>query len=613
MKIPKPMLPTLSSGLPQGTDWIYEIKYDGFRALFYIDHDSYQLISRNGLSLASQFPEVNEAAQYMQDVWNDQLPLLFDGELCILDSPYKANFEEIQLRGRLKNEDKIKKKMNEKQAHFCIFDLVVIRGENVSIRSFTERKCLLQELFTTAGLPLEIQPGSDIFIQYIKVFENPEEVWKLAERFDAEGVIAKKTTSKWEEGKRTTHWIKVKNWKEGTFFITAYEVKNGFFHVGVMRGSEVYPMGLVSHGFSSEEREALLSVIKTNKVKETSAFIYVEPSICLDVAFLELYKEQLRQPSFKQFRFDVKWEDCTWEKLQRDRMNFPDDVTITHPDKPLWPKRKIDKQSYLYYLQGVAAYLLPFLENRLLTVIRYPHGMLGEAFYQKNCPEYAPDFVQTSMSEGINYVICNNLETLVWLGNQLSFEFHIPFQTIQSMGPSEIVFDLDPPGRDYFPLATKAALMMKEVFDGLKLQTFVKTSGNKGLQIYIPLPENTFSYDETKIFTEFMAHYLITKDPESFTIERLKKNRGNKLYVDYIQHAEGKTIISPYSTRGNADALVATPLYWEEVTEKLSPEQFPQDIIMNRIKQVGNPFQHYFEAKKNQPFQEIVDFLAQAK
>jgi bifunctional non-homologous end joining protein LigD len=403
----------------------------------------------------------------------------------------------------------------------------------------------------------------------------------------------------------------VKNWKEGSFFVTAYEKKNGFFHVGVLREGEIFSIGLVSHGFSSEEREALIQVIKANQSNETSEFVYVEPSICVDLLFLELYKEQIRQPSFKRFRFDLRSDECTWEKLQQGLHLLPEEVTITHPDKPLWPKRNIDKQTYLFYIRSIAPYLLPFLENRLLTVIRYPHGMLGDPFYQKNCPDYAPDFIKTSLSEGINYIVCNNIETLTWLGNQLAFEFHIPFQTIHSTGPSEIVFDLDPPSRDYFSLAVEAALIMKEVFDGLNLQSFVKTSGNKGLQIYLPLPEHTFTYDDTRKFTEFIAHFLINKAPDSFTIERLKKNRGNKLYVDYIQHAEGKTIISPYSARGNEDGLVATPLYWEEVVESLSPEQFPLNIIVERLKRIGDPFQDYFKVKETQPFQDILAFLTQ--
>jgi bifunctional non-homologous end joining protein LigD len=613
MKIPKPMLPTLTFDFPKGDDWVYEIKYDGFRALFYIDEHTFSLMSRNGNSLSDQFPEAEQSLTFIREVWKDELPLLFDGELCILDSAYKANFEEIQLRGRLKSADKIRSSANQKRAHYCIFDLLLIQNRSIANERYNERKKQLRELFIKAGLPLDVSPLSPTFIQYIKTFTKQEEAWKIAERYTAEGVIVKQKGSKWEEGKRTTGWYKVKNWRSGIFFVTAFEKKNGYFHVGVMREEIPFTVGLVSHGFSSEEREALLGVIKSNKSGENDDFIFVEPSICVELTFLELYKEGLRQPNFKRFRFDLKWEDCTWEKLQEGLHPLPEEVTVTHPDKPLWPKRKIDKQSYLYYLRDIAPYLMPFLENRLLTVIRYPHGMLGDPFYQKNKPDYAPDFIQTQMSEGINYIVCNNLETLTWLGNQLAFEFHIPFQTIKAKGPSEIVFDLDPPSRDYFHLAIKAALMMKEVFDGLKLLSFIKTSGNKGLQVYIPLPENTFSYDDTRKFTEFMAHYLITKEPDYFTIERLKKNRGNKLYVDYIQHAEGKTIISPYSARGNEDALVATPLFWEEVTEELSPLQFPLDSIMDRINKVGDPFQSYFSAKQNQPFHDILTFLTQAK
>lgn len=613
MNTPKPMLPTLSYTLPINKDWNYEIKYDGFRALLYVDDETYHLTSRNGLSFTFQFPEIEQAVRFIREVWTENLPLLFDGELCILDSPYKANFEKIQLRGRLKNTKKIVETMNEKSSHFCIFDLLLLSGIQINNDTYKSRKFKLKELFTRVGLPLEIEPNSPSFIQYIRNYESFEEIWKIAERFDSEGVIAKEITSKWEEGKRTTKWIKMKNWKEGTFFITSYEIKNGYFHVGVLRNKKVFPIGLVSHGFTSEEREALLTIMKSNKLKTTNNFIYVEPSICLDLYFLELYKDQLRQPRFKQFRFDLTWDDCTWEKLQLVNTNFPREVTITNPTKPLWPKKNIDKQMYLLYLSNIAPYLLPFLENRLLTVIRFPHGMQGEAFYQKNCPDYAPHFINTVKSEGINYIVCNNFDTLAWLGNQLAFEFHIPFQTIYSKSPSEIVFDLDPPSRDYFHLAVKAALVIKKIFDDLKLQSFIKTSGNKGLQIYLPLPEDTFSYEETRLFTEFIANFLISTDPESFTIERLKKNRGKKLYIDYLQHAEGKTIISPYSPRGNEDGLVATPLHWDEVVEGLSPEQFTLDTIIDRIKKNGNPFLDYFKVKETQPFHDILNYLISEK
>ncbi|HET7580335.1 MAG TPA: non-homologous end-joining DNA ligase [Bacillales bacterium] len=286
-------------------------------------------------------------------------------------------------------------------------------------------------------------------------------------------------------------------------------------------------------------------------------------------------------------------------------------VDITHPDKPLWPDKDINKIHYLQYLREVSEFMLPFLRERDLTVIRYPHGVEGEKFFQKNCPEYAPDFVRTHQTHDIEYIVCSDLATLMWLGNQLAFEMHVPFQTIHSTGPSEIVLDLDPPSREKFELAIEAALIIKDILNRLHLISFVKTSGNKGLQVYIPLPENAFSYEDTRKFTHFIADYLTEKEPKWFTTERLKKNRGGRLYVDYLQHAEGKTIVAPYSVRGNEEALVATPLEWHEVTRDLRPEQFPMDVIQERLRQKGCPFQAFWEAKQNQPFEPVLRWLAE--
>ncbi|MGO4886505.1 non-homologous end-joining DNA ligase [Anaerobacillus sp. MEB173] len=284
-------------------------------------------------------------------------------------------------------------------------------------------------------------------------------------------------------------------------------------------------------------------------------------------------------------------------------------LTITSMSKPLWPKIGIKKIDYLQYLIKISNYMLPFLANRLLTVIRYPHGAKSEAFYQKNCPDYAPDFINTHIHDDINYIICSDLPTLIWLGNQLAFEYHVPFQTVHSMKPTEIVFDLDPPSQNEFHLAIEAALILKDILDKLKLHSFVKTSGNKGLQLYIPLPDHTYTYDQTRQFTAFIANYLTSKEPKWFTTERLKVKRDKRLYVDYIQHAEGKTIIAPYSIRGNEEALAATPLFWDEVGEQLHPSQFPMTTIVNRLETKGNPFANFFDVKEQQNFDYVLQWL----
>ncbi|MCF6136793.1 non-homologous end-joining DNA ligase [Pseudalkalibacillus berkeleyi] len=284
-------------------------------------------------------------------------------------------------------------------------------------------------------------------------------------------------------------------------------------------------------------------------------------------------------------------------------------IQVTSLDKLLYPEKDINKQAYLHYLIEVHKRMLPFLNNRYLTVKRYPHGMYDDYFYQKNCPDYAPDFIQTKVHEKINYIVCNDLETLIWLGNQLSLEFHIPFNKMGSSSPSEIVFDLDPPSRDHFALAVQAGLEIKKILDRFDLTGFIKTSGNKGLQIYIPIPEDQFVYEETRVFTKFIADYLVTQFPDNFTIERLKENRGSKCYIDFLQHAEGKTIIAPYSLRGNDDALVATPLYWDEVDERLKPEMFSISDVLKRIKTKGCPFSEMDSIRSTQPLRRILDGL----
>ncbi|WP_160920135.1 non-homologous end-joining DNA ligase [Pseudalkalibacillus hwajinpoensis] len=284
------------------------------------------------------------------------------------------------------------------------------------------------------------------------------------------------------------------------------------------------------------------------------------------------------------------------------------ELTITNAEKLLW--KGVTKADYLNYLARISPLILPFLHNKPLTVIRYPDGINGEAFYQRNCPEYAPDFIKTVEHHDNNYIICSDLPSLLWLGNQAAIEFHIPFSTYQTEKPSEIVFDLDPPSNQAFHLAVLAAKQIKDNLDRLHLTGFLKLSGNKGLQIHIPLPIDTFTYEQTKLFTAFMAKFLVETNPNLFTIERLKKNRNERLYIDYVQHASGKTIIAPYSPRGNAEGLVAAPIEWNELKDGLTPTDFPMERVLKRKL---TPFRDYEKARDQQPFKEILDWLLTKK
>ncbi|OAS86730.1 ATP-dependent DNA ligase [Metabacillus litoralis] len=606
----KPMLPTLHSEIPKGADWVYETKYDGFRAILTITNQTFDIISRNEKPLNHTFPEILAEIQQLHQKLEPFLPLTLDGEIVYLTSKHFSDFEQLQIRGRLKNKEKISEAATQFPCRYLAFDLLEFNGKSIQNEPLVTRKEQLQKLFKALNLKPIVDPSLSNLLQYVPYTPQYTDLWKEMRLDDGEGIIAKQLKSKWESGVRTKQWLKVKNYKHASLFISGYDKQNGYFHVAVLKSEEIIQVGVFSHGISSEEREALIKIVKENKRSETPSFVEIDPAIVVELQFLSLYKEQLREPSFSSFRFDKHPGECTWDQLLLSTAPIHEEVIFTHPDKPLWETMDIKKEQFLSYLYQISPLMLPFLKNRLLTVIRFPHGMFGEAFYQKNRPDYTPSFIKTKKHEDIEYIICNDLSTLLWLGNQLAFEYHIPFQTIDTEYPTEIVFDLDPPSKEYFSLAIKAATEMKKIFDQFGLKTFPKLSGNKGLQIHIPLSKNSLSYDETRVFTAFIAEFLVTSFPDDFTIERMKKNRGNRLYVDYIQHAEGKTIIAPYSLRGKKEgAYIAAPLDWSEVNDSLSVDQFTIENVLKRANSIGCPFHEYFSSPQDETLQTLIKGL----
>ena len=604
----KPMLPTLTFHIPTGPEWIFEPKMDGFRTILKIDQ-TLEMISRNGKDLLFQFPEAQTFFKLEKEKLKAYTPIIFDGELVILENEWRCDFQNLQIRGKLRSKEKIEKASKRNPVHLMVFDLLMIKGKAIHHEPYEKRKKILEKLFKTFKWPLKPTPLSEQFLQFLPGEKKFSDLWKNIRTYGGEGIVAKLKSGKWEEGKRTTEWLKFKNWRKAHCFITKLEKRNGFFHLGVYDGQKVVPVGLFKHGLEKEEYEALVKVLKTTAIKEDEVFLYVEPALCVEINCLAFFNGVLREPFFSRFLFDQDPKGCTLVNLELRCAPVP--VEISHPEKPLWPEKGITKADYIYYLKKVFPYMIPFLRNRSLTVIRYPHGILGEAFFQKNCPDYAPDFVETFEEDGINAIVTNSLETLLWLGNQLAIEFHIPFSTVANPNPVEIVIDLDPPTKREFPWAKEAAqIIYDDILKPLGLIGFIKVSGKRGIQIHIPLIENTYvSWEDCRRFTAFVAEYLLSKHPNHFTTERMKQSRGHKLYIDYIQHAKGKTIICPYSLRGNPSAGVAAPIYWEELETIEKADQFSMQDVLDRLKNQGDPFQAYFSVKNIPSFLEILNFL----
>ncbi|WP_338469522.1 DNA ligase D [Niallia sp. XMNu-256] len=621
-----PFEPVASEFIPVGSDWIYQIKWDGVRIITYYDGENISLFNRKLNERTFHYPEItSHIAEYFKGK-----SVIFDGEVIALDKNGKPSFHEVMRRDGLRNLDKVRLVKDEVPIYYMIFDILYFNGNWINERPLKDRLAIIESCVT---------PNKNI--QIVPSQHDGDGLWKVVEEYQLEGMVCKNLNSPYRLDGKDNSWQKVKNYHDLIAVIAGVTYRAGTVN-SVLLGlydddKKLWYIGHCGTGKMTGKDWKDLT-IQTDSLKIDAKPFYndpermkgvqwIRPQITVKVQFIEWPEGRtLRQPSLqaittipasecklpqKKSEMTTKTKTRTKPKVKKKVPLRKLEMEITHPEKPLWENPSVNKKKYLSFLQGIYPYIKPFLTDRLLTVIRYPHGMFGEPFYQKNCPEYAPNFVDTFESEGINYIVCNNEETFLWLGNQLAFEYHIPFKTIHSIGtPSEIVFDLDPPpSKNAFSLAIKAAIMIKEVLDRLNLISFVKTSGNKGLQVYIPLPESRYTFDDTRLFTSFIANYLTTQDPDSFTTERMKKNRGGRLYVDYVQHAEGKTIIAPYSPRGTQKATVATPLYWTEVNESLKIESFQIPTLFDRLKTKGDPFADYFPAKKRQNFDPVLQFL----
>ncbi len=277
-------------------------------------------------------------------------------------------------------------------------------------------------------------------------------------------------------------------------------------------------------------------------------------------------------------------------------------IAITNPDKLLWPEMGISKEIYLQKLAALSPYLLRYCQNRLLTVIRYPHGVPGMSFYQKNAPEPLPSFVKTATHENITYIMLQGLPELLWLGNLAALEFHPSLHYAGSELPCEWMIDLDP-SREVEPRIMEATAIVGDVLRTLGLNSVPKTSGATGVQIIVPIHPGV-TFDGLRRIGHFVGRFVTEKHPELFTLERLKKNRGDRIYFDYLQHYGGKTLAAPYTPRARPLATVSTPLLWREVEQNVSPTDFHLLNIEERLGSKGDLIQKV-------PAQPVEDIISQ--
>lgn len=595
------MQPILTSVPPEGSDWRYEVKYDGFRCLFRIDESGVTLTSRNGQTLTNQFPEITAFAARCFQHMKDRFPITLDGELVYLINPYRADFEHLQIRGRLKRTEAIESTADRRPCRFLAFDLLVLEGAGTVSLPYVKRKRALSKLFKEANLPACPHHLAEEAIQYIPEHTDFDALWEKVVRHDGEGIVAKRASSGWAENKRSPDWQKYKHMKTAHVLLTGFNPKNGYVTASVLKGGIAVPIASVSHGMQAEEKNAVRTIMETHGKKQKSGEYTLEPSICMTVQYLTILQDTLREVSFVSFQFEMDWTECTYQQLILHSKTLPPKLQFTSLDKIVFKKREKTKADFLSYMVKMSDFLMPFLKDRAVTVIRYPHGAPGESFFKKTNRTTRRTLSQACLTGATSTSYAAAYRHFYgWL---ISWRLNFTFRFRQCiLKGAEIVIDLDPPSRNDFPMAVEAAHVLKQLFDSFSITSFPKLSGNKGIQLYIPLSPEAFTYEETRAFTMLIADYCVRTRPDLFTTERFIKNRNGRLYLDYLQHAEGKTIIAPYSTRGNELGTVAAPLYWSEVNSSLTPDDYTIDTVVNRVRTEGDPFYDFYRNPQDGAF-----------
>jgi bifunctional non-homologous end joining protein LigD len=577
-RLSPPMLATLvDAAPPDPASWRLEVKYDGFRALAGLAGGRVALWSRNGLDLATRFPQV---ARALAEVVVGEA--VVDGEICALDARGRPRFELLQ-RGAGTG------------VVYYAFDLLWLDGEDLRPRPLEARRDLLVSLLGNA--PEGVALSEEL--------EGPA-ARALAEaaRRGQEGVILKLKGSPYE-ARRTKTWLKLKAVLGQEVAIVGYEPLTGAprqvgaLIVAIADGGKLRHAGKVGTGFTAAVRRDLLRLLEPDRVEKPALegaprlrdAVWVEPRRVAQVQFTEWTADgKLRHPSFQGLRPDKTPLECV-----RERPEAPAPlVTLSTPDRLLYPADGITKRRVADYYAAVAAPLLRALADRPLALEHWPKGIDEPSWFQQNLGAEAEpwmDLVETPTRTGrrVRHLIASRPETLTWLAQMSALTIHMWSSRRGSLdSPDWIVFDLDPAEGRGVDQAIEPARALHRLLDELKLPSVVKTSGKRGLHILVPVAPGT-THKEAADWGCRVADALAGELPE-VTTRRAKSGRHGRLYLDCLQNGYGKTLVAPYSLRGVPGAPVSTPLAWDEVTPRLDPSRFRLETLPARLARVGDLF-----------------------
>jgi bifunctional non-homologous end joining protein LigD len=604
-KVYAPMLATLVKELPRGDDWLFEVKWDGYRAVSYVSGGEVEMRSRRGNDFTEKFQRVaREIPKAMKTP-----DCVIDGEVCALDENGRASFSEMQQLGPTTS------------LVYYVYDLLEVDGNPIVDLPIEERRARLEDLLDRRNKTVRLS----------EFFDDGEALLAAAQEQGLEGVVAKRIGSRYLLGKRTRDWEKVKTHGDQELVIAGYtggqgrrSGRFGSLVLGYWQGDELVYAGNVGTGFSEDEIDRLLAKLKPLE-RDTPSFrevpkmpkvrkgdvVWVEPELVAQVEFTEwTHDGHLRAPVYKGLREDKSAEEVVMEAptpIEPEIRKGSRTLKLSNLDKPFWPEEGITKGDLLAYYRDVAAVLVPHLRDRPFTMKRYPDGWQGNFFFQKDAPKHMPEWIKTAefpatsrdsrQKRMIRYPLANDELALLWMVNMGCIDMNAWYSRVDKPErPDWVLFDLDPSPDVGFKETVEVALLVKQALDALELASFPKTSGADGIHILVPIARR-HTYDDTRQFSEIIARALARTHRGLVTTEWAKAKRRGVL-IDSNQNGEGKTIASVYSVRPKAGAPVSTPLRWEEVNEKLDPADFTMELIRERITRDGDLYEGVLTTKQ---------------
>lgn len=619
-----PMLCTLVEEPFDKSDWLFEIKWDGYRAIASKHKKDIELYSRNSLDFSEKYPPVVEALNALEH------DVILDGEIVVVDDNGVPHFEWLQSW----------RKVPEGTLYYQAFDILWCNGRDVRSMPLVQRKALLKAILPRGSV---LRYSDHIEAKGVDLFHQ-------IQQRGLEGIVAKEANSSYDENIRGAHWLKIKTHLRQEVVIGGFTEPRGSrdylgaLIVGVYKNGELQYVGHSGGGIADEKRRELRA--KLDKLeRKTSPFAvepkpnapvhWVRPELVCEMSFSEWTKEgYMRQPKFEGMREDkkptsVKRENPKHVKISTDKRTIKTErvseqgaseapsvshentlgdpavpgsdaakstssrVEFTHLDKIFFPKPKYTKGDLIHYYESVADYILPYLKDRPLSLLRQPGGVNDHGFFQKNnehLPDWVPsvDIFSESNNANLHWIVGGKLETLQYIVQLGSIEVNPWNSRIQHLDkPDWLVVDLDPEGTITFEDVIAVAKTVHEVCSELKIDAHPKTSGKTGIHIYIPL-DAKYDYEQAKNFAHLLVIEVNKRQPKITSLERMPVKRKNKIYLDFLQNRAGQTLAAPYSVRPTPYANVAMPLHWDEVKKGLKPEDFTIKNALARINRTGD-------------------------